>query len=122
MSNVKVFRTNRRTDKQTDRPKTICPQIFDSGGIKTHETDLHQEHLHHTYKNHILVVNNKNTKLFRSTEHDTALPDIIVHCEMKNCNMHRPIYSTYVERSNELNMKGAEEFFNTKNSQFKETN
>ena len=82
---------------------------------KTHKTeDLHKEHLHQTYKKH---VNNKNTKLFRSTEHDTALPDIIDHCEVKNCNMHRPINSIYFERSNELNMKGAEEFFNTKNSQ-----
>ena len=51
IANVKVFamdkqtnrqtnrqtdkQTNRLTDKQTDRPKTICPQICDSGGIKS---------------------------------------------------------------------------------------
>ena len=37
MANVKVFadkQSNRLTDKQTDRPKTICPRICDSGGIK----------------------------------------------------------------------------------------
>jgi hypothetical protein len=34
MANVKVFadrQTNRRMDKQTDRPKTICPRSFDTG-------------------------------------------------------------------------------------------
>jgi hypothetical protein len=29
MANVKVF-----ADKQTDRPKTICPRSFDTAGIK----------------------------------------------------------------------------------------
>ena len=30
MANVKVF-ADRQTDKQTDRPKTICPRSFDTG-------------------------------------------------------------------------------------------
>jgi hypothetical protein len=34
MANVKVFadrQTDRQTEGQTDRPKTICPRSFDTG-------------------------------------------------------------------------------------------
>jgi hypothetical protein len=37
---LKFLQTGRKTDKQTDRPKTVCPRSFDAGHKKIHNIKL----------------------------------------------------------------------------------
>ena len=93
MTELQNYRmTELQNDRMTDRTKTICPPIFDLGGIKISSTQWHTPEMPSDYRNYYMYHLNQKSQAHSETHPSLHMITGILHVQKYRGHTHHSLH------------------------------